>query len=69
MGGILGGCGKCSKVSAGLFLLVGLLLLGKDFGQDFTFGIQWYTFVLVLIGVIGLAKSHCKVCSGKVASK
>ena len=41
-----------------LFLLVGLLLLLKDFGMDYLMGAQWYSLVITLFGLKWVAMSQ-----------
>ena len=55
------GCHKCSKITATLFVILGLLFLAADFGW-FNWGLSWYTALFLLLGVTMCAKSGCKDC-------
>jgi hypothetical protein len=58
---MMGMCGKCKTITAGLFLLVGLAYLLADLGM-FSFGVSWWTSLFVVWGVTGLASSKCSEC-------
>lgn len=55
-------CRKCKKMSATLVLIVGVLLLLKDLNVIGLAGIQPWTFVFLLFGLIGCAKGCCSEC-------
>jgi len=59
------GCNKCMKIGGVLLLVLGLLFLSVDLelfnGWNF-FGIQWWTALFLLGGVIKLAMSKCPDC-------
>ena len=59
---MLGGCEKCCKITAWLFLLVGLALLLVDFGVWDFWGISWYAAVIFVIGFAGVAQTFCADC-------
>tara|TARA_Y100000034_G_C6674341_1_gene296212 strand:- start:217 stop:414 length:198 start_codon:yes stop_codon:yes gene_type:complete len=59
---MIGGCGKCDKVGAGLFLVFGVLFLLQDLGVWAFWNINWWTVVFVLMGVTGCAMAGCKDC-------
>tara|TARA_Y100000310_G_scaffold345729_1_gene468933 strand:+ start:13758 stop:13949 length:192 start_codon:yes stop_codon:yes gene_type:complete len=56
------GCGKCSKVSALIFLIVGLLFLLVDVGVWDFWNLQWWTILFLIIGVTCFAMGTCKDC-------
>jgi len=56
-------CGKCKKICAGLLLLVGVLLLLRDVGAgEYFLNIQWWTALILLAGIGGVASSMCPDC-------
>lgn len=56
-------CHKCGKISASLFLLLGIAYLIADLSTSWDFwGISWWTAVLLVVGVTHFAMSHCKDC-------
>ena len=59
---MMSGCGKCHKVTAWLFFLVGLALLLVDFGVWDFWGITWYAAVIFVVGLTGVAQTFCRDC-------
>ena len=55
-------CGKCSKVTAFLLVLVGVLFLLVDLGVWKFWNLQWWTVLFLIIGVTHLGMSMCKDC-------
>ena len=50
----------CCTLCAWIVLIVGVLYLLRDLvGMDYTFGVQWYTVVFVLLG-LKLVMHKCK---------
>jgi hypothetical protein len=58
---MMGMCGKCKTITAGIFLVVGLAYLLADYGV-FSFDVSWYSSLFVILGVTGLASSKCGEC-------
>jgi len=55
-------CPKCAKISGVLVLLLGVALLLKDLAIWNFWGVSWYTGLILLFGIGGLASSACKEC-------
>lgn len=55
-------CGKCTKVSGILFIVVGILFLLKDLGTWSFWNISWWTALFILVGVIWVASTTCQGC-------
>jgi fatty acid desaturase len=66
---MLSGCPKCTKVIAALFLLVGILHLGQDYGWWDFWILSWYTTVFLVLGIIKLGHSKCNDCQAVVSGK
>lgn len=64
----MGGCEKCCKVSAWIFLVVGVLFLLSDLGMWSFFNIKWYTALFVIVGLVGVAQGTCKACQAAGSS-
>lgn len=65
----MNGCKKCSKVCGILMLLLGILFLLADFGVWDFWGISWWSAVLILFGIGGIAKSGCPDCQAMCGGK
>jgi hypothetical protein len=63
------GCGKCRKVGAVLFLVLGALFLARDLGYWSFWGVQWYSALFLLVGVVHLAQCQCKDCCAVMEGK
>tara|TARA_Y100000310_G_scaffold339911_1_gene434076 strand:+ start:2731 stop:2934 length:204 start_codon:yes stop_codon:yes gene_type:complete len=61
---MIGGCGRCDKVGAALFLLFGIIFLLQDLGKWAFWDINWWTVVFLLMGITGVAMKCCKDCCG-----
>ncbi|MFQ5621327.1 MAG: hypothetical protein ACE5FT_05790 [Candidatus Nanoarchaeia archaeon] len=57
-----GMCDKCGKLCAWVWLILGVLLLARDFGMNYLGGVQWYSAVILLWGLGMVAKGQCKMC-------
>lgn len=55
-------CHKCSKLTAWLFLLLGIALLLVDFGVWDFFGIMWWSAAITIWGLTCVSKAGCKDC-------
>jgi uncharacterized membrane protein len=55
-------CEKCSKLSGGLFIVFGVVLLLQNVGVWSFWGIQWYTILFLLAGLMMLGKTKCPMC-------
>ena len=55
-------CKKCTMICGVLFLALGVLFLLVDLGYWDFWGINWWTAVLLVGGVAGLASSKCPDC-------
>ena len=62
-------CKKCSMICGALFLVAGILFLLKDLGNWDFWGLNWWTVVLLVTGVAGLASSKCADCQGMKSGK
>ena len=56
------GCPKCRAITAVLVLLLGVALLLVDLGVWKFWNIQWWTGLLLVMGVTGLAMRFCSDC-------
>ena len=56
------GCRKCMTVTGVAFLVLGLIFLLVDLEMWDFFGIQWWTALLIYLGVASLAMSKCPDC-------
>ena len=63
------GCKKCRKMTAILFLLLGLSLLAADLGYWTFWGISWAAGLFTILGVTGLAMGTCKDCQAMMNKK
>lgn len=59
---MMGACKKCCNIMAWLFLVAGVLFLLVDLGFWTFWNIQWWTVVLILMGVCCMGKAKCKDC-------
>jgi fatty acid desaturase len=66
---MLTGCPKCNKIVAILFLLVGILYLGQDYGWWDFWQLSWFTAVFLVIGIAKLGHSSCKDCQAISSGK
>ena len=55
-------CGKCSKLSAVLMLVIGVVFLLVDRHVWTFWGLQWWTVLFLLMGLGGLGSGTCKDC-------
>jgi len=55
-------CGKCSGISAWLFLIVGLIMLLQDLSVWSWWNIQPWTALFLIIGLSMWGKGHCADC-------
>jgi len=66
-------CKKCMTICGGLFLVLGVLFLLRDLGKWNFWNIQWYTAILIVVGVGHIASSKCPDCemarTGKMGKK
>jgi len=58
----MGMCGKCSGVSAWLFLIFGVLFLLRDFGIWDVWGITAWSALFIIVGLAFWSGGHCKDC-------
>ena len=58
-------CGKCGKISSVIFLVLGILFLVADLTTWNFWGIQWWSALFVVVGVIGFASGYCGECCGE----
>tara|TARA_B100000315_G_C14002479_1_gene330834 strand:- start:240 stop:449 length:210 start_codon:yes stop_codon:yes gene_type:complete len=63
------GCKKCSSLTALLILLLGVALLLVDFGVWTFWDINWWSGLLVIVGLSCLAKSKCSDCQACATPK
>lgn len=56
------GCEKCRGFTAGALVVVGLLFLLVDLAVWDFWGIQWWTAIFLVFGLLGLSKSKCPDC-------
>jgi membrane-bound ClpP family serine protease len=66
---MMGMCKKCTKISALLLLVLGVLFLLVDLGMWSFFNIQWWTALFLLMGVIKLAHTYCPECNAVPGKK
>ena len=62
-------CGRCSRVTAGLLLLAGLLFLLVDFGVWGFWGVSWWTAAFLIVGLTHFATSKCDDCGALMGRK
>lgn len=55
-------CKKCMTICGGLFLVLGVLFLLRDLNVWDFWNIQWYTAILIVVGVAHIASSKCPDC-------
>lgn len=55
-------CGKCTKLTGIIFLVVGILFLLKDFNVWSFWGISWWAALFVIVGIVTIAQAGCKDC-------
>ena len=58
-------CGKCSKITAGLLLALGLLFLLVDLRVWTFWGVQWWSGLFLLLSVVCFASASCKDCQAR----
>ena len=58
----MGMCPKCTKITGVLVLLAGIGFLLQDWSVWNFWGLNWYTVVFLLFGLVKLAKCSCKDC-------
>jgi hypothetical protein len=63
------GCQKCCKVTAWMFLIVGVLFLLTDIGMWNFWGLNWWTVLFLLMGITGVAKASCSECQAMAKKK
>ncbi|MBI2139757.1 hypothetical protein HYU14_02445 [Candidatus Woesearchaeota archaeon] len=63
------GCRKCMGVSGAIFLVLGLLFLLVDLGIWDFWGIQWWSAVLIVLGIGKLAMKTCPDCMAIATGK
>jgi len=56
------GCKKCMKMGGIIFLVLGLLFLLVDVGVWSFFGLQWWTILFLLFGLMTLGQNSCPDC-------
>jgi|ETN02SMinimDraft_4_1059925.scaffolds.fasta_scaffold439141_1 hypothetical protein len=56
-------CDKCTKCSALILLVIGVLFLLQDRGSFAFWGISWYTAAFLYVGIMKLGKGACKTCT------
>ncbi|HLC66567.1 MAG TPA: hypothetical protein VJK52_02910 [Candidatus Nanoarchaeia archaeon] len=61
----MGMCGKCCKVMGVLLFLIGLGQVLVDLGKWTFWNLQWYSAVLVVVGIGCFCSSFCKECMAK----
>ncbi len=62
-------CKKCMIICGGLFLALGVLFLLKDLNIWNFWNIQWYTAILIVVGVGHIASGKCPDCETARAGK
>ncbi len=55
-------CNKCEAMTGSLLLLFGLAFLLVDLGVWAFWGIQWYTVVFLLAGLVAICMGKCPHC-------
>jgi hypothetical protein len=55
-------CKKCAMLTAGVAILFGIAFLLADLGLWTFWGINWWTAVFLLFGLVFLLQSNCKSC-------
>ena len=55
-------CGKCSKLTAFLLVLAGVLFLLVDLGVWNFWNLQWWTVLFLIVGVTAFGMSCCGDC-------
>lgn len=55
-------CNKCIKIGGAVFLALGILFLLRDLGVWGFWNIQWWTALLIAVGVGHLASANCADC-------
>ncbi len=63
------GCMKCQKVSSILFLLLGIAFIMVDLGVWTFWDIKWWSALLIIMGIGGLAATTCKDCQAIITRK
>lgn len=56
------GCAKCTKITAVLFLVIGILYLGQDLSWWTFWTLNWYTTLFLLIGIVKFGHTKCPDC-------
>ncbi|MBI3032342.1 hypothetical protein HYY69_02610 [Candidatus Woesearchaeota archaeon] len=59
---MMSGCAKCCKLGAVLVVVLGVLFLLVDLGKWDFWGINWWTALFLVCGVVCFGKSCCKEC-------
>lgn len=55
-------CGKCTKITGAILLVLGILFVLVDFGVWTFWNIQWWSALLLVSGICYLASSSCPDC-------
>ena len=55
-------CNKCMKIGGAIFLVLGIVFIMKDMGKWDFWGINWWSAVLLVYGLVHIASSMCKDC-------
>ena len=66
--GCCGMCSRCTKISAWVFLVLGVIYLIADVTTWDFWGISWWTALFIVFGVIMFATNKCPDCNA-MASK
>lgn len=59
---MMNGCKKCMGLGAGLFVVFGVLFLLQDLNIWDFWGIQWYTVLFILLGILKMGMCGCSDC-------
>ncbi len=55
-------CDKCKKMMGVLLLVLGIVFLLVDLGKITFWGINWWTALILLMGLAKLCTSCCPMC-------
>ena len=56
------GCSKCNRMSGLLLIIFGLVFLLVDLHVWTFWGINWWSVLFILVGVVSCAMSMCADC-------
>ncbi|MEA3430601.1 MAG: hypothetical protein U9R08_04985 [Nanoarchaeota archaeon] len=52
----------CGKTMGALFLIIGILFLLVDLGSWTFYGIQWWTVLFLILGLVHIKGHGCPMC-------